>query len=1793
MNEDILDRYYRNIINLISENYTEEFSEAKPGHCMKITGLPNERLFPLWEELKTKYDNLDVYIVDENNADDSCISATKLIELRNKQDKPLLILLPSNNRTAAEDSYGNATFKEISLEDIESVLLKSLEKNIPSEYSKTIKDILKYISINNPVKKINYLLAIELDGYTNESIGKHLYLLGLIPDTKLLNDSLQLQYRLNLNKTSCENLVNFSVSIYDRIDQLKIEKDTLQKDFINLFRKEKDILSVETLVTEIYKNYQNLWFNKWDIPDLNFKKVKLEVSKISSSNFEIEDGIKYLIATENRTAKVKIRFTTSPSINLLTEVDFFRIILMRVDGERGEEVQTLRKVKNTKTTRPYKDVTIDLDPNLIEEDSYFLKVLAEDEAGNIINRNDDFYDDAIQEHWKNQGESEEAKAELPYKLKCDSEDFYFQIDESTEPDEKLRKDKLNNVLQAAFKYNKDELKEKQQIVIPEPSEHSNIWLNDSKTKLSSVFHIHYSDKHNYQIILSTKLRLIENELLDRGEQLGYIIAELSSNSKKAGLENCAFTKSKLTELAPNALLSLRSELFEAIKNSNKNGNGVFETTNILALKSTIEQYLLTYKRWLNELKEKIDNFSLTGEETQLHFAEVQFLDTVKVKTKLPDGTSVYTILLSPLHPLRLSWFLSLINKYEEWYEETLAFEDYIDSWSSLEELFLGKLNPTNNPYVFVDPNQFTNYEYLGELCFGWGIYIDTTSNEEKEDSLVPIAYQIKHYLKHLFNIDSSNIVNDEISKNLVVRHLKNYLIQHPYTETLIINLFNVGDARTFADSFVELNKYSEYVNTKFEIRIFIGQESIIEHGLALKQLINPETNITEEAELFSQPSKNRLFPKLRFSINNINMFIENPLLFNSHISFLVNPFPADISLYKPIRFYKSSYMNGLIIDSTTEVETVDETGQTTWNNFVDMHDQNGNVINNLYSSFQYFTSGSLAINATDSIPSTQLELNNRDVVLLSHLHEYSDWVITFDKNLGPQIFDQPTEDGKIPYLLDYIPGEEITGVSSYLTTKPSSEITGLLSPHFKDFGVNSEDGSHLVTIQTILEDIRAVSSSLLLQLNSSKTRAFEAIGVAFSKRVLEKKDLLRNAFIIPIDLHKNLFEDNDLDSKSRADNLVLSIEPESRIIKISVLEIKCRTYLGDAERDELKVKMLDQINNTIETIKLHFDPTRSLSKDRLDREIKNKELKSLLSFYIERAFRYNFLDVNAYNTYNDFIQTLDEGFEFEFNKLGFIFDYSFNNKHHKQNYMNEATIFTFGKSLIEEILDEDSDLNTNRLEENEFREDLVSAFNINEKLEKFIAQNRRSNSIDKEDEDEDEVEEEIDDTSTSKQDADDNLEEEINVTEEVEEEDDAQQNDKTESSSTSIVEKPYMEPDFDIFIGKNKPTEQFGILGTSIHGKRIAMDFAGVNTISLFGVPGAGKSYTIGTISEMVLKQFSDINKLSAPLAGVIFHYNESMEYEPEFTSMMYPNSKASEIKKLKEVYGAEPDNIDDVVILTPKDKVSERQAEFPSLEVHGISFNSNELNVKDWLFLLGAIGNDSVYIRQLKFMMREMRDNITLEGLRTSVEESELLSTSQKALARQRLNFAGEYIDDNSQLRELLKPGRLIIVDLRDEFIVKDEALGLFVIMLNIFSSVTEYDGKHFNKFIVFDEAHKYMDNKDLTGTIVTSIREMRHKGVNIMIASQDPPSLPIDIIELSSVLVLHKFTSPGWLKHIKKSNSSMDSLTPSDMSMLKPGEAFIWAKEATDTTVTIRPLKISTRPRLTMHGGATKQAL
>jgi DNA helicase HerA-like ATPase len=375
-----------------------------------------------------------------------------------------------------------------------------------------------------------------------------------------------------------------------------------------------------------------------------------------------------------------------------------------------------------------------------------------------------------------------------------------------------------------------------------------------------------------------------------------------------------------------------------------------------------------------------------------------------------------------------------------------------------------------------------------------------------------------------------------------------------------------------------------------------------------------------------------------------------------------------------------------------------------------------------------------------------------------------------------------------------------------------------------------------------------------------------------------------------------------------------------------------------------------------------------------------------------------------------------------------------------------------------------------------------------------------------------------------------------------------------------------------------------------VAGRTVSLDLNETHTISLFGVQGGGKSYTLGSIIEAASLPAPPVNVLPHPLATVVFHYTKTQDYAPEFTSMVHPNDDSAQLAALEERYGAEPQALSDVVLLAPEAQVDQRRVQYPGIEVHPLAFSSAELKAEHWKFLLGAVGNRSTYIKQIAKAIRKHRNNLTLDTIRQELADSRM-PDHIKDLAEDRLDLAAQYIDDNVQLTSLIRPGRLVIVDLRDDLIEKDDALGLFVVLMQLFADARDGD-RRFNKLVVFDEAHKYIDSPDLVAGLVESVREMRHKGMSILVASQDPPSVPVQLIELSNHVILHKFTSPAWLKHLQKANAALSGLTAEKLAQLRPGEAYIWSSKATDPAFTYGAVRIGCRPRVTQHGGNTKTA-
>jgi hypothetical protein len=265
---DLIQAYYDYILDIFMSEYGNTIKTASPGHCMKVTGLSLDVLRDLYHRLRNLETQTQIYILteDEELSGPEFISPTKLIELRNDLTIPILVLIPVNSFTSAEDSYGNATFRELSINDFDNLLFKKLEAQLSSV--RNFKTALNYAAkaLNATVQeRVRYLLYISLSYNTEEAAGTGLYLLGLIPDSTIISKNEHIPQFLSKNDECISILSDYSQSLADKIGNLPIKPATIQDDVARMLRSESGAVNRKSLCEKIFNDYPELNFSQWPL----------------------------------------------------------------------------------------------------------------------------------------------------------------------------------------------------------------------------------------------------------------------------------------------------------------------------------------------------------------------------------------------------------------------------------------------------------------------------------------------------------------------------------------------------------------------------------------------------------------------------------------------------------------------------------------------------------------------------------------------------------------------------------------------------------------------------------------------------------------------------------------------------------------------------------------------------------------------------------------------------------------------------------------------------------------------------------------------------------------------------------------------------------------------------------------------------------------------------------------------------------------------------------------------------------------------------------------------------------------------------------------------------------------------------------------------------------------------------------------------------------------------------------------------------------------------------------------
>ena len=1770
--------------------------DRAPGHCMRVFDLDHELSLAIASALR-KLGYSSVYVLGNRtvaNNGDIYVSSTKLVELRNPLPDgtlrpPLCLFVPSGTKTSAEDSFGIATFEDFALGNIYEELVQNILSQTQSSLQTYVREMLQFLSAKEwrwatSYNRARYLVHAFDNGLDAEAFGICVFELGLVPDFRLFETPGAALSRVKRNLECVRCLTEREGTIRATVLELDLNSPTMSRrlsDHLLIHGTENPVGWTHPIAIE--RSNWDLTFDKWEFasrafPDeVTIRSVLTDLPVVSDQEADerLADLVGQQVLAPAERKKLTVFFEVSPHPSRVAGLDHFTVqIVSRSAGPIG----MTRKVKAWTAQRSNCTVSF---PKLskveFDEGWHFVRVLP----------------------WTADSEPIPLKDPLGGKPGHESEPFYVL------PDATLNEIPPQRAVPRADTVEHARI-DRQFTALMQRRDPSDIkletvnWTQKSSHKRvasQEIIEGRFGADGMIQIIVPRWLKIIEQRILVSP-------SEPSSWRMQVNLGEPTIPTANICNLPPSnttrTYLDARAIYFDLVRQGNK--ELVSQGADFLAIKEAAIAYAAAYRDLIADLANRVER--LAGSDQQqalLALRTALAIDTLRIVLTDYRGRVREAAVLGPTHPLRALWQASWAELAANWLDASRgSLEEFI---TPTRRALTQHFTPLNFPSVLSlgDGHVYVSVDNIHPL---WSLYAPATE-EDPRGLLGEVCSAL--------GLSEPSIGGNLLSAEALASRIERFLLQHPYVRTLIINAFNAGRASLLAEALVHLQGREAFSELRYDIRLFVPDPEASSVGEAINQLLFPESS--SGTDVFSVPATSHIFPKLSVAIRGTKDFRAAPKEFRAHITLLFDVFPPqEISTARPFTTRSQPALAGLVQDFVT-LYSDDESG-TSWRRQARYGQPSGSDLSEasglLYSLPQLLAAATASVAqsapAAETVPVITLDLDADQRALIYSVHDVSDWVFTIDRNMGIEFFDHGGRRDRPDYLIDFVPSTAPgQGHRLIISSRSIAELEAMIRPVLKQYGLDAA-GKHAAKI---LDQLRALSGRIALKLVSSSTARAEVLGLALARLYLLYQGALANQIVVPLDSHTELFrivksqldEVGDEIGIRRTDLALFDLDLANRTVTCSLVEVKCYAQkLGFGGYSQLKDTITEQINQSERVIQYHFDPKRT-TPDRPDRALKTRELSALLEFYLDRGVRYGFMERDAADEAEIFLDSLEAGYSMRFTRSGLVFDFE---KPGTEPPESEVGIefHRVGFDLIRHLIESAAPLSSSSLSGSSGdagSETPSSSRTTTESIAglprlpsaAFLPKQRsRLSSI--------EVEKNSRPAATTISEPKDFPQPRSNETiDELADEDinkvslSGSKGVETVNVSDLDVSIPvghHADVPWDVLLGDSHGSPQYGLLG-EVSGRRIALDLNQTHTISLFGVQGGGKSYTLGTIIEMACMEIPHVSVLPSPLATILFHYSSTLDYKPEFTSMINPNSDQAQLAALRERYGAEPRSLSDIVILTPASKVEERKKEYPGIEVLPIAFSARELKVTHWKFLMGAVGSQSMYLRQVNLIMKKLREDLKLDSILKAVEES-ALSDHLKELAQIRLRFASEYIDDTRSLRDILRPGRLLIVDLRDEFIEKDEALGLFVVLLQVFAEAT-YEGRFFNKLVVFDEAHKYIESQDLVTGLVEVVREMRHKGTSILVASQDPPSVPTALIELSSQIILHKFNSPAWLRHIQKANSALNALTPEKLSSLKPGEAYVWSSKSTDTSFSHGAIRIGCRPRITLHGGATKTAL
>ncbi len=1054
----------------LSGAITEAMDEASIGHCLRVDNLDGVVAADLATRL-TGRPTFKVGVLGDR-PDGLVITAEQAVEVRNRKTVRLCLFVPSDRAESSSSSLGNS----FAVFDVDAAMrgaVKRIIARLPDEVRPIVESVvgLRRAMPRPTVEELATYASAVAATPSLEAVGSELWRVGLLPDTGPEGPGPRLA-----ENERCSRLIvrppRPQSTADERLSNLGLRPGSTRDELVAFFRGRNSRDLGSWLPESASTERRHLSFHLWPIEsDEPSDLEEVLVAPFLAANGSVEHWANLSqrggpgtepIAIVGSQAKVTVKWKSVPGRPKSLARWRVRVIPSREEYPLEDATEIDLPEVTTAASRHTATVPLDLDLASLDIRAVRIQVVGLDEFQAVIRGPDGDYIEGL------------------------SDEFWLDDrgDTPAPPEGGGRRETVSNLPLGRLAMAADPR-------VGEVPDGVGSWVD----RELGYYSVPLDGRRTISIALSDVMRDLEEKVLSQPSDLAAFETTVVGTDRVDatwGLQ--AVEGDQLRRLASvEPFLSRRRELFRLIRGS---AGDVIETVRWSTdLTSRARAYARAYRDVLAE--------SEIGGDTRAPL----LIDTLRLRLE-DSGRSEQAVVVLPTHPLRILWYAAYAELMARWEAQLLAAGTSRKHLVDLD--LLERVAPVNMPAFCVTP-EGEPFLFAGNLRFFWGVALPIRSRDPGRRT-ADVARAL--------GLPDAEVTLADVPPSSVAREIDAYLRLHPYLRSLRVEAANIGSGAFVADAIRKVYDESRWDET--DDRSVPRLELTVRAPAPLPADIRPLTDLRPDLYGMRPPGANsHLNPFFAYGIkeldgpadakDEVNVAISIDCL-EPTIEGVRDAVGDSSSFYGLLCRFVASYTSSA--DGARWTHSLLLPSQSAR----DRHPVVPALTDDLAETqLAVLRSVAAVIGAEHGdLPAVIATVRPDDRGVIDGIHARADWVVTLDRFLGPEFFDDPgnVDMSRVArtYVLDYGP-EFLEGLGHRLmvTTSRRDEVLAVLSRAMDELGFGLVEDS----VGDVLSHLKTVSGRLALRVVGDDAHAREAVSLGVVTSYLGSKGLLKDSISHP------------------------------------------------------------------------------------------------------------------------------------------------------------------------------------------------------------------------------------------------------------------------------------------------------------------------------------------------------------------------------------------------------------------------------------------------------------------------------------------------------------------------------------------------------------------------------------------------------------------------------------------------------------------------------------------------------